>query len=78
MTTLSSSRHIAPHWLMRLFGAKSATFTLADKGLQVVGADGDKYLIFAESLANEVALQEGAVFGRQPNYRPSSIVKLAI
>ncbi|MBJ6137938.1 UvrD-helicase domain-containing protein [Marinobacter litoralis] len=64
MNSVSSSAQIDPHWLMRLFGAESATFNLADGGLQVVTKDGDRYLILAESLANEATFQEGALFAR--------------
>jgi DNA helicase-4 len=49
---------------MRLFGAESATFNLANGGLQVVTKNGDRYLILAESLANEATFQEGMVFAR--------------
>ena len=59
-----SSKHIDPHWLMRLFGAKSATFNLDNGGLRVVTRDGGEYLILAESLANEATLQEGVFFAR--------------
>lgn len=51
MNSQSSSKHISPHWLMRFFGAESATFQLADEGLQVVTKNNDTYLILAESLA---------------------------
>lgn len=64
MNSVSSSAQIDPHWLMRLFGAESATFTLANGGLQVVTKDGDRYLILAESLANEATFQDGALFAR--------------
>ena len=64
MSVQSSSRYIAPHWLMRLFGAESATFQSVGEGLQVVTENGEKYLIFAESLANQATFQEGAIFAR--------------
>lgn len=35
---------IAPHWLMRLFGAEAAILQLASDGLQVVTKNNDKYL----------------------------------
>ncbi len=64
MNSVPSSTQIDPHWLMRLFGAESATFNLANGGLQVVTKNGDRYLILAESLANEATFQEGMVFAR--------------
>lgn len=64
MSSQYSSKHIAPHWLMRFFGAKSATFQLAGEGLQVVTRNGDKYQILTESLANEATFQEGVLFSR--------------
>lgn len=62
MTSESSTIDVAPHWLMRLFGAQSATFTLGVKGLEVTTKSGEKYLIEATSLANEATFQEGLVF----------------
>ena len=64
MTAESSSIDVAPHWLMRLFGAQAATFTLGDKGLEVTTKSGENYLIEATSLANEATFQEGVVFSR--------------
>lgn len=40
MTAESSSIDVAPHWLMRLFGAQAATFSLGDKGLEVTTKSG--------------------------------------
>ena len=62
MTAESSSIDVAPHWLMRLFGAQAATFSLGDKGLEVTTKNGENYLIEATSLANEATFQEGIVF----------------
>jgi len=64
MTAESSSIDVAPHWLMRLFGAQAATFTLGDKGLAVTTKSGENYHIEATSLANEATFQEGVVFSR--------------
>ncbi len=64
MTPESSAIDVAPHWLMRLFGAQSATFTLCDQGLAVTTKSGEQYLIEATSLANEATFQEGVVFSR--------------
>lgn len=64
MSSQYSSKHIVPHWLMRFFGAESATFQLTGEGLQVVTKNGDSYLIQAESLANEATLQKGGLFAR--------------
>lgn len=64
MSSPSSSKHIAPHWLMRLFGAESATFQLVSEGLRVVTKSDETYLILAESLANDASLQEGVFFSR--------------
>ena len=60
----STSRHIAPHWLMRIFGSKAATFRLVEKGMQVTTERGQQYVILPDSLANEVSFQEGALFSR--------------
>ena len=60
---------------MRFFGAESATFQLNGEGLQVVMKNEDKYLILAESLANEAVFQEGALFARlvlQTNIGPKT------
>lgn len=64
MSSQNSSKHIAPHWLMRCFGAKSATFQWTGEGLQVVTKNDEKYLILPESLANEATFQEGTLFAR--------------
>lgn len=64
MTAESSSIDVAPHWLMRLFGAQAATFSLGDKGLEVRTKSGENYLIEATSLANEATFREGIVFSR--------------
>ncbi len=64
MTAESSAIDVAPHWLMRLFGAQAATFTLGDKGLEVTTKSGENYLIEATSLANEATFREGVVFSR--------------
>ena len=68
--------HIAPHWLMLIFGAESATFHLADDGFQVVTKSKNKYLIQAESLVNEATCQEGTFFSKlvlQTNTGPKTI-----
>jgi len=79
MSSQFSSKHIAPHWLMRFFGAKSATFELVGEGLQVVTKNNDKYLILAESLANEATFQEGILFAKlvlQTNIGPKTLTGL--
>ncbi len=63
MNSQNASKHITPHWLLRIFGAKSATFQITNEGVQVV-INGEKYLTLAESLAHETAFQEGALFAR--------------
>ncbi|WP_158409652.1 UvrD-helicase domain-containing protein, partial [Halomonas sp. KM-1] len=64
MSSHCFSKHLSPHWLMRFFGAESATFLLTSEGLQVVTKGNYKFLIQAESLANEATFQEGALFAR--------------
>ena len=49
---------------MRLFGAESATFAVAEKGLQVTAEKGGKYLIEAASLASEATFHDGLIFSR--------------
>jgi DNA helicase-4 len=64
MKSQSSFKSVTPHWLMRLFGAESATLQLFGEDLKVVMKNGDTYSILVESLANEATLQEGALFAR--------------
>ncbi|WP_417546646.1 UvrD-helicase domain-containing protein [Marinobacter sp.] len=64
MTSHSDAKKIAPHWLMRLFGAEAATFVLDENGLQVTTRGGERYLILSESLASEAVLEEGMFLSR--------------
>lgn len=64
MPSEPSTIDVAPHWLMRLFGAQSATFTVGNNGLEVSTEGGDTYLIEAASLASEATFREGVVFSR--------------
>lgn len=62
MNSQSSSKQISPHWLVRFFGAESATFQLTSEGVQLLMKNDCKYLIGAESLANDATFQEGRFF----------------
>nr|WP_081960602.1 UvrD-helicase domain-containing protein [Nitrincola sp. A-D6] len=62
MNPQNASLHVAPHWLMRFFGAESATFQLTRDGLQVMTKNDDNYQILGDSLANEESLREGVFF----------------
>ena len=64
MNSLNPSRNITPHWLMRLFGATSATFQFVGERLHVVSGNKDTHQVLTESLADEAAFQEGIVLAR--------------
>ena len=49
----SNHRQVTPHWIMRLFGAKSASFRLTESGLSVEMLSGERYIVLIESLADE-------------------------
>lgn len=60
----TDNKHIAPHWIMRLLGAKSATFTLHSDGISVHSNSGDQYTILIESLIDEAILGKGVFFSQ--------------
>lgn len=58
-----SPRKIAPHWIMRMLGAQSATFQLENASLCVKLANGDSCEVLVESLAKQT-LHEGFLFSQ--------------
>ena len=64
MTKGSKGREVSPHWLMKLLGAESATFRLAENGLSVESTKGEHYVVLVESLSNKAAFREGRFFSR--------------
>ena len=58
------AQQIHPHWLMRLFGAKTVEFTI-DKGQLVAQTEkGERYLINARSLSHPELFRRGWLFSR--------------
>lgn len=62
MVAYPSKRQVSPHWLMRLFGAKSATFRLLDAVLQIETEQGQRYLIPVDSLGGGTTYRKGLWF----------------
>ncbi len=60
----STGKTVAPHWIMRLFGAESATFSLVKNGLSVRTKSGDHYVVLTESLAGSVDCIDGIFFSK--------------
>ena len=61
---LSNQEQVTPHWFMRLFGAKSATFHLAESGLSVEMDAGERYLVLTDSLAHKAVYRHGLLFSK--------------
>ncbi len=60
----NKSKSATPHWIMRLLGAESATFSLDKNGLNVKTKSGDRYVVLTESLAGSVDCIDGVIFSK--------------
>ncbi len=59
---VSNHKEITPNWIMRLFGAKSASFRLTESGLSVELDPGERYVVLTESLSDEAVYHQGLFF----------------
>ena len=64
MNRFPTERQITPHWLMRLFGARSAIFKLTDAALQIETENGKQYWVPIESLGEGSTFKQGLLFSR--------------
>ena len=55
---------VTPHWIMRLLGARAATFELASNGLRVTTSTGERHVVLTESLASGVNCIDGIIFSK--------------
>ena len=60
----NNSKSTTPHWIMRLLGAKAATFSLVDNGLSVSAEPGEHYVVLTDSLAAGVDCVDGFFFSK--------------
>jgi len=50
---------LTPHWIARLFGGSSATFTLSANGITVCKDNGETFTVLAESFLQDGRLSKG-------------------
>jgi hypothetical protein len=61
---LSNQRQVTPHWIMRLFGVKSASFLLTESGLSVELVSDERYVVLTEALVDEAVYHQGLIFSK--------------
>ncbi|MEC7290076.1 MAG: hypothetical protein VXW22_08320, partial [Pseudomonadota bacterium] len=64
MARLSDVCKIQPHWIMRLFGARSAIFKLTEEALQIETENGKQYWVPVESIGEGSTFKKGLLFSR--------------